>query len=54
MVDLASMHVDTTPGPVSVSGLHLDAAVSRDIAKHQADAARRGRQIDNSIHWAAS
>ena len=54
MFDLASMHVDTTPGPVSVSGLHLDAAVSRDIAKHQADAARRGRQIDNSIHWAAS
>ena len=54
MFDLASMHVDTTPGPVSVSGLHLDAVVSRNIAKHQADAARRGRQIDNSIHWAAS
>lgn len=51
-LDLASLHVDTAPGPVDVSGLHLDAAVARSIADHQAEAAQRGRQRDRSIHWA--
>ena len=51
---LASMHVDVTPGPISVSGLHLDADVTREIAFHQADAARSGRQTDHSIRWARS
>lgn len=51
-LDLASMHVDTTPGPVTVSGLHLASAQAREIAEHQADAARRGRRADRSIHWA--
>ncbi|HEV8024740.1 MAG TPA: PH domain-containing protein [Candidatus Nanopelagicales bacterium] len=51
-LDLASVHVDTTPGPVSVSGLHLAAADARAIAIHQAQAAREGRRQDRSIHWA--
>lgn len=51
-LDLASMHVDTTPGPVTVSGLHLASAQAREIAENQSDAARRGRGTDRSIHWA--
>jgi putative membrane protein len=51
-VRLASIHVDTTPGPVGVSGLHLDAARAREIAHHQAHAAREGRGRDHFIHWA--
>jgi len=51
---LSSMHVDITPGPVSVSGLHLDDSDAQAIAVHQADAARRGRREDRSTHWARS
>ena len=53
VLDLASVHVDTTPGPVSVSGLHLDASATRTVAHHQAAAADRGRRTDTSLHWAA-
>lgn len=49
---LASMHVDITPGPVTVSGLHLDDAEAREIAVQQAGAARNGRRSDRSTHWA--
>lgn len=49
---LASMHVDITPGPVSVTGFHLDSENAREIATHQAQAAREGRRNDRSIHWA--
>lgn len=52
VLDLASLHIDTAPGPVDVAGLHLDAAVAHSIATHQAEAARLGRQLDRSIHWA--
>ncbi len=52
-LDLASVHVDSTPGPVKVSGLHLDARVARTIADQQALRARRGRSEDRSIRWAA-
>ncbi len=54
VLDLASVHVDTTPGPVSVSGLHLDASATRTVAHLQAAAADRGRLTDTSLHWAAS
>ena len=53
VLDLASVHVDTTPGPVSVSGLHLDASATRTVAHLQAAAADRGRRTDTSLHWAA-
>ena len=53
LLDLASVHVDTTPGPVSVSGLHLDASATRTVAHLQAAAADRGRRPDASLHWAA-
>jgi len=52
ILDLASVDVDTTPGPVSVSGLHLDATQAREITHQQAQAAREGRGRDHSIHWA--
>ena len=52
VLDLASLHVDTAPGPVDVSGLHLDRAMAYSIATNQAEAARRGRRLDRSIHWA--
>ncbi len=52
LLHLASLHVDITPGPVRVSGLHLDAAQAKEISFHQAIAAGHGRQTDRSIHWA--
>jgi putative membrane protein len=51
VMDLATMHVDITPGPVTVSALHLDSDQARTIALYQADAARRGRRTDRSLHW---
>lgn len=54
VLNLASMHVDITPGPVTVSALHLDSEDARTIALSQADAARHGRRLDQSLHWAAS
>ena len=49
---LASIHVDTAPGPVDVSGLHLDATDAHAIAEHQAVAARLRRHLDRSTFWA--
>jgi len=51
-LDVASIHVDITPGPVTVSGLHLETNDAHSIALHQAQAARDGRREDRSIHWA--
>ena len=51
-LSLASMHVDITPGPVSVSALHLDSNHARTIAMYQASAAGQGRRADRSMHWA--
>lgn len=50
---LASVHVDSTPGPVSISGLHLDMATARRVADEQAARAQQGRSQDRSIRWAA-
>ncbi len=52
-LDLASLHVDTTPGPVSVTAPHLDASAAWHVAQEQADRAHRGRGSDTSTHWAA-
>ena len=49
---LASVHVDSTPGPVSITGHHLDAALARAVADEQVIRAGRGRAGDRTIRWA--
>lgn len=51
-LDLASVHVDTTPGPVSVMALHLDAAAARSVVDEQASRAEQGRSADRTTRWA--
>ena len=52
-LDLASVHVDTTPGPVRVMALRLDATEARHVADAQAVRAERSRATDRSIRWAS-
>jgi putative membrane protein len=40
---LASMHVDSTPGPVRITALHRAAGDARSLAAAQADRARAAR-----------
>lgn len=54
LLGLATVHVDVTPGPVRVRGLHLDETFARRVADEQAERARRARGTDASIRWAAS
>jgi putative membrane protein len=42
---LASVHVDSTPGPVRVTALHRDVASVRALVNEQADRARLARRI---------
>jgi putative membrane protein len=42
---LASVHVDSTPGPIRVTALHRDGRSVRDLANAQADRARVARQM---------
>ena len=42
---LASVHVDSTPGPVRVTALHRDVASVRDLVNAQSDRARLARQL---------
>lgn len=51
-LNLASMHADSTPGPVKAAALHLDAAFARRLAEEQALRAQRARGSDASTHWA--
>jgi len=51
-LDLASVHVDVTPGPVSIEGLHLDHTFAADVCAAQAERARLARTRDTSVHWA--
>jgi len=53
-LDLASMHADSTPGPVRVAALHLDAVFARSVADDQAARARLARGTDTSTRWAQS
>lgn len=48
---LATIHVDSTPGPVGIVGLHLDAAHARSLAEAQADRARDARLRDVEPRW---
>lgn len=52
MLDLATMHADSTPGPVSVKALHLDAHYAREVADEQVARARQARGLDTTTHWA--
>lgn len=49
---LASVHVDSTPGPIQVTGSYLDAATARQVADEQAARAGRGRATDRTTRWA--
>lgn len=51
-LDLASVHVDTTPGPVTVMALHLDASAARAVADEQTLRAEEGRSTDRTTRWA--
>lgn len=51
-LDLASVHVDSTPGPVKVTGRHLDALTARRIVDEQVMRAGQGRSVDRSTRWA--
>jgi putative membrane protein len=48
---LASLHVDSTPGPVDVTAPHLDAVRCRELAEAQADRARAARADDAPQRW---
>ena len=50
---LASMHVDSTPGAVKITGHHRDAARRAGIAQEQADRAAAARAGDRSLRWVA-
>jgi putative membrane protein len=52
-LDLASVHVDSTPGPVKVTGRHLDALAARRIVDEQVVRAGQGRSTDRSTRWAS-
>jgi putative membrane protein len=46
---LASVHVDSTKGPVRISGLHLDAGFAAQVAQEQAGRARTARAKDTGV-----
>lgn len=50
---LATVHVDSTPGPVAIAALHLAEQDARALADAQAARAGRARTIDTSIRWAS-
>jgi putative membrane protein len=50
---LASMHVDSTPGAVRITGHHRDVAEARQLAQEQADRASVARAGDRSLRWVA-
>ena len=52
LLELASLHVDSTPGPVRLSGLHLDQEFAWQVAQEQAARAQQARVKDTSISWA--
>jgi putative membrane protein len=53
-LDLASMHIDSTPGAVKITGHHRDATEARRLAQEQADRAAAARAGDTSLRWVAS
>jgi putative membrane protein len=52
-LDLASVRIDTTPGPVRVAGLHRDAREARAIAEEQLVRAQRALASGPGARWMA-
>ena len=52
LLRLASVHVDSTPGPVSITGHHLSADEARAVADAQVLRAGLGRASDRTTRWA--
>ncbi|MCH9815306.1 MAG: PH domain-containing protein [Actinomycetia bacterium] len=50
-LDLATMHVDSPPGPVLISALYRDAGEARAIAEAQNQRAQAALLSDPSTHW---
>lgn len=50
---LATVHVDSSPGPVHVAAYHRDVAQARAIAESEADRARRARATAPPDRWMA-
>jgi putative membrane protein len=48
---LATMHMDTTKGPVSVAALHQPLTNAQRLAHEQIVKAKHGRQRDQSTRW---
>ena len=48
---LATLHVDTTPGPVAVVAAHRDAADARRAARRRGGAARAARAVARPDRW---
>jgi putative membrane protein len=48
---LATVHLDTTPGPVHVNAAHRDALQARAIVEAQAERARLGRRAAGPERW---
>jgi putative membrane protein len=48
---LATVHLDTTPGPVHVNAAHRDALEARAIVEAQAERARAGRRAAGPERW---
>lgn len=48
---LATLHVDTTPGPVRVSAAHRDAAEARRLLDAEVDLARSARKVEAPDRW---
>jgi putative membrane protein len=51
---LASVHVDSPPGPVDAVAHHRSAAEARRIVDEQAERARTARRLDRSAAWMRS
>lgn len=50
---LATVHVDSTPGPVHVSALQQDVHLAMRLAESETELARTGRRRDHSTRWMA-
>jgi putative membrane protein len=53
-LDVATVSVDVAPGPVTVQGLHQDAATARRVADAQAMRARLARATSGPDRWMSS
>lgn len=51
MLGMATVHVDTTPGPVKVAVLHQPLAEAQQIMRTQLAYARTSRKHDRTTHW---